>query len=67
MTTSVKTGKKSNSRWTPRDDQQLLDLVDAEATWPLIAITFGRGVQDIKERAGKLRHEVEIRLKAKVK
>jgi hypothetical protein len=65
MITSVKTGKRSERRWTPKEDQQLLDLVDAEATWPLIAITLGRGVEDVQERAGKLRHEVELGLKAK--
>jgi hypothetical protein len=65
MITSVKTGKRSDKRWTPKEDQQLLNLFDAEASWPLIAITLERGVKDVQDRAGKLRHEVEIRLKAK--
>jgi hypothetical protein len=65
MITSVKTGKKSERRWTPKQDQQLLDLVDAEATWPLIAITLGRGVEDVQDRNRSLRHEVELGLKVK--
>jgi hypothetical protein len=65
MITSVKTGKRSDKPWTPKEDQQLLNLFDAEASWPLIAITLERGVKDVQDRAGKLRHEVEIRLKAK--
>jgi len=65
MITSVKTGKRSDKRWTPNEDQQLLELFDAEASWPLIAITLGRGVEDVQERAGKLRHEVELGLKVR--
>jgi hypothetical protein len=55
MITSVKTGEKSGQRWTPKEDRQLLDLVDAEATWPLIAIALKRGVEDVRDRARKLR------------
>jgi hypothetical protein len=64
MITSVKAGKRSDRGWTPEDDQQLLDLFDAEASWPLIAITLERGVEEVKDRAGKLRHEIELGLKA---
>jgi hypothetical protein len=68
MIASVKTGKKSDRHWTPEEDQHLLDLVDAEATWPLIAITLGRSVQAVQERAQKLgRPLVELGLKAKGK
>jgi hypothetical protein len=63
--TTVKTGKRSDMRWTPEDDQQLLNLFDAEASWPLIAITLERGVEEVQDRAGKLRHEVDLGLKAK--
>jgi hypothetical protein len=62
MITSVKTGKKSDSRWTPKEFHQLLDLVDAEVTWPLIAITLARGVQAVRQQAQKLGHKVPIRL-----
>lgn len=55
----MKTGKRSDKRWTPKEDQQLLELFDADASWPLIAITLERGVEDVQERAGKLRHEIE--------
>jgi hypothetical protein len=48
-----------------KEDQQLLDLFDAEASWPLIAITLERGVEEVQDRAGKLRHEVENGLTAK--
>jgi hypothetical protein len=65
MITSVKPGKRSDRHWTPEEDQQLLDLFDAEASWPLIAITLQRGVEDVQERAAKLRHEVELGLKVK--
>jgi hypothetical protein len=44
----------SNIPWTPAHDQQLLDLVAAEATWPLIAATLGRSARAVKERAQKL-------------
>jgi hypothetical protein len=64
MITSVKTGKRSDKRWTPKEDQKLLDLFDAEASWPLIAITLERGLEDVQNRAGKLRHEVDLRLNA---
>jgi len=67
MITSVKTGEKSGQRWTPGEDRRLRDLVDAEATWPLIAITLGRGVEDVKDRTGKLRRKVELGLRAKAK
>jgi hypothetical protein len=48
MITSVKTGKRSDKRWTPKEDQQLLNLFDAEASWPLTAITLERGVEMYK-------------------
>jgi hypothetical protein len=54
MITSVKAGKRSDRGWTPEEDQQLLDLFDAEASWPLIAITLERGVEEVKDRAEKL-------------
>jgi hypothetical protein len=63
--TTVKTGKRSDKPWTPEEDQRLLDLFDAEASWPLIAITLERGVEEVQDRAGKLRHEVDLGLKAK--
>ena len=60
MITSVKTGKRSDKRWTPEEDQRLLVLFDAEASWPLIAITLERGVEEVQERAGRLRHGIEL-------
>jgi hypothetical protein len=42
--------RSNNSRWNPEDDQQLLDLMDAEASWPLIAITLNRSVQAVQRR-----------------
>jgi hypothetical protein len=54
--------QKNDSRWAPKEAQQRLDLVDVEATWPLIAITRGRGVQAVQQRAQKLGHKVPIRL-----
>jgi hypothetical protein len=67
MITSVKTGEKSGQRWTPKEDRQLLNLVDAEATWPLIAVALKRGVEDVQDRARKLRREVELGLRTKAK
>jgi hypothetical protein len=68
MIASVKTGKKTDRHWSPEEDRQLLDLVDAEATWPLIAITLGQSVQAVQERAQKLgRPVVEFGPKAKGK
>jgi hypothetical protein len=61
MIASVKTGKRSGERWTPEEDQRLLVLFDAEASWPLIAITLERSVEDVQERAGKLRHKNRAR------
>jgi hypothetical protein len=61
----VKT-KNRKGRWTAQKDQQLLDLLDAEASWPLIAITLKRSIQAAQERAQKLKGEgVELGLKAK--
>jgi hypothetical protein len=57
MITSVKTGEKNGQRWTPKEDRQLLD---AEATWPLIAAALKWGVEDVQDRARKLRREVEL-------
>jgi hypothetical protein len=37
------TGKRSDRCWTPKEDQQLLDFFDAEASWPLIAIALDQG------------------------
>ena len=65
MITSVKTGKRSDERWTPKEDERLLELFDAEASWPLIAITLKRGVEDVQDRARELRHEIDLGLKAK--
>ena len=65
MITSVKTGKRSDERWTPKEDERLLELFDAEASWPLIAITLERGVDDVQDRARELRHEIDLGLKAK--
>jgi hypothetical protein len=38
----------------PKEDQQLLDLLAAEASWPLIAATLKRSIQAVQERAQKL-------------
>jgi hypothetical protein len=55
-------------RWTPGEDQRLLDLVAAEATWPLIAANLRRSIQAVQERAQKLKRSgVVIGLKAKGK
>jgi hypothetical protein len=57
MMTSVETGKNSNSSWTPEEDRQLVSLLNAEATWPLVAITLGRDVEGVQERARTLGHK----------
>jgi biotin operon repressor len=60
--------ENSNIRWTPEEDHRLLDLVAAEATWPLIAANLKRSIQAVQERAQKLkRNGVVIVLKAKGK
>jgi hypothetical protein len=60
--------QNSNLRWTPEEDQRLLDLVATEATWPLIAANLKRSIQAVQERAQKLkRNGVVIVLKAKGK
>jgi hypothetical protein len=60
--------QKRRQALVPEEDQHLLDLVHAEATWPLIAITIGRSVQAVQERAQKLgRPVVELGLKTKGK
>jgi hypothetical protein len=43
--------------WTPEEDQRLLDLVAAEATWPLIALNLGRSIQAVQERAQTLKRD----------
>jgi hypothetical protein len=45
----------SNIRWTREEDQRLLDLLAAEATWPLIALNLRRSIQAVQERAQTLR------------
>ena len=45
----------SDIRWTPEEDQRLLDLVAVEATWPLIAANLKRSIQAVQERAQKLK------------
>lgn len=58
--------KNRKSRWTAQKDQQLLDLLDAEASWPLIVITLKRSIQAAQERAQNLKGEgVELGLKTK--
>jgi dihydrodipicolinate synthase/N-acetylneuraminate lyase len=47
--------KNSNIPWTPEEDQRLLDLVAAEANWPLIAANLRRSIQAVQERAQKLK------------
>jgi hypothetical protein len=51
------TTKKRRTRWTAEKDQQLLDMLDAEASWPLIAIILKRSIQAAQERARKLKGE----------
>jgi hypothetical protein len=46
--------KNSNIHFAPEEDQQLLDLLAAEASWPLIAVTLKRSIQAVQERAQKL-------------
>jgi hypothetical protein len=46
--------KNSNIHFAPEEDQQLLDLLAAEASWPLIAVTLKRSIQALQERARKL-------------
>ena len=56
----------SNIRWTPEEDQRLLDLVAAEAAWPLIALNLRRSIQAVQERAQKLKQDgVVTELKVK--
>jgi hypothetical protein len=58
----------SNIRLTPEEDQRLLDLVAAEATWPLIALNLRRSIQAVQERAQTLKRDgVVAGLKAKGK
>jgi hypothetical protein len=58
----------SNIRWTPEEDQRLLDLVAAEATWPLIALNLRRSIQAVQERAQRLKRDgVVTGLKSKGK
>jgi DNA-binding Lrp family transcriptional regulator len=47
----------SNIRWTPEEDQRLLDLVAAEATWPLIAFNLRRSMQAVQERVQTLKRD----------
>jgi hypothetical protein len=57
MTTSGKLDNKNNTPWAPGEDKQLVALLDAEATWPLIAITLGRDLESVQKRAGVLGHK----------
>ena len=58
----------SDIRWTPEEDQRLLDLVAVEATWPLIALNLGRSIQAVQHRAQTLKRDgVGTGLKAKGK
>jgi hypothetical protein len=60
--------KNSNIHFAPEEDQQLLDLLAAEASWPLIAVTLKRSIQAVQERAQKLKQDgVVTGLKAKGK
>ncbi len=47
----------SNIRWTTEEDQRMLDLVAAEATWPLIALNLRRSIQAVQERAQRLKRD----------
>ena len=49
------TPQKTNNRWTAEENERLLALVDAEATWPLIAMNLKRSIQSVQERAQKLK------------
>jgi hypothetical protein len=60
-------GEHSNRRWTAAADQELLDLVEAGVDWTVIAETLERGYHAVKARAGKLKRERVIGLKAKGK
>jgi biotin operon repressor len=59
--------KNSNIHFAPEEDQQLLDLLAAEASWPLIAVTLKRSIQAVQERAQTLKRDgVVTGLKAKI-
>lgn len=60
-------GEHSNRRWTSAADQELLELVNAGVDWTVIAERLDRGYHAVKARAGKLRRDREISLKAKAK
>ncbi len=49
----------SNKKWRQEDDQQLLELLKAQASWPLIAATLKRRFSAVRYRAWKLRSGVE--------
>ena len=49
--------KNSNIHFAPEEDQQLLDLLAAEASWPLIAVTLKRSIQAVQERAQTLKRD----------
>ena len=60
--------KNFNVHFAPEEDQQLLDLLAAEASWPLIAVALKRSIQAVQERAQTLKRDgVVTGLKAKVK
>jgi hypothetical protein len=46
--------KNSNIQFAPEEDQRLLNLLVAEASWPLIAATPKRSIHALQERARKL-------------
>jgi hypothetical protein len=45
----------NNKKWKPQDDQQLLELLKAKATWPVIAATLKRRFSAVQTRAWRLK------------
>jgi hypothetical protein len=42
----------SSKPWKPEDDRQLLALLRADASWPLIAATLRRSVLAVQQERG---------------
>jgi Myb-like DNA-binding domain len=46
----------NGKRWTPEDDQRLLALLKAEASWTLISATLKRRINAVRNRIYALKH-----------
>lgn len=56
---AMKMAHHRGNNWTPEDDRQFLDLIEADKSWILISAILKRSVKSVRDRARHLRRQTK--------